>query len=335
MTAKIKLYLKISQSLLRVPTYLLLLMYLCTGFVAGLTVTSADNSLLSTLKLILSGLIIALWYINGTALNDYTDYEIDIINLKGDKERPLVVGSASRRQLIYIAAIAALLALFSAFILSPRHFIVVAALLVLNMSYSFKPLRISRRGLLAPLLLPMGYVLLPYSLGYLSQTSETNNLTYVLLISLYLQFIGRIILKDYRDVKGDKVHKKMTFLLRHGNLAVCLVSALAISTSALILITLSDIYLKIFSFCIVTLTVFSITLLYQLSNTSTWKQQKPLLAGFGRAMTGVTASIIAGLVTYNLELSAWKNTLIAVLITIVYIWSASEAYNYNIKVLAK
>lgn len=43
--------------------------------------------------------------------------------------------------------------------------------------------------------------------------------------ALYLGFIGRILLKDFRDVRGDALFGKRTFLVRHGRRATCAVSA--------------------------------------------------------------------------------------------------------------
>ena len=42
---------------------------------------------------------------------------------------------------------------------------------------------------------------------------------------LYAGFIGRIVLKDFRDVRGDSLFGKRTFLVRHGRRATCRLSA--------------------------------------------------------------------------------------------------------------
>jgi 4-hydroxybenzoate polyprenyltransferase len=41
---------------------------------------------------------------------------------------------------------------------------------------------------------------------------------------LYVGFIGRILLKDFRDVVGDAMFGKRTFLVRHGRRATCALS---------------------------------------------------------------------------------------------------------------
>jgi 4-hydroxybenzoate polyprenyltransferase len=43
-------------------------------------------------------------------------------------------------------------------------------------------------------------------------------------LGLYFAFIGRLLLKDFRDVKGDQLYGKKTFLLCYGAKITCLVS---------------------------------------------------------------------------------------------------------------
>ena len=47
----------------------------------------------------------------------------------------------------------------------------------------------------------------------------------MLLAGLYVGFIGRILLKDFRDVRGDALFGKRTFLVRHGRRTTCRLSA--------------------------------------------------------------------------------------------------------------
>lgn len=333
MRSQISHYINISKSLLRVPTYLLLCLYLLVGFLSGLYFRNGELELFSAfLQIVGCALLIALWYMNGTALNDYADYEIDQINLKGDKDRPLIVGLAHRNELTALASAYAISALGIAYLISFEHFILLAGLLLLNYAYSIKPLQISRRGGLAPLLLPLGYVLLPYLLGYGLVSQAVTKSGWFLLASLYLQFMGRIILKDHRDVKGDAAHGKRTFLLRHGNNTVCIVSGVSIAASALVITTIFD--LGIFLYPIVVLTTYSLTMLYRLSKTSKWTEQKPVLAAFGRSMTGVTVVIIIVLTSLLWHFSRNENIVLAFGLTIVYLASAQQAFVYNTHRLA-
>jgi 4-hydroxybenzoate polyprenyltransferase len=50
-------------------------------------------------------------YACATCVNDLADWEIDVINLKGHADRPLVTGEGNRRDLIILAFVTALVAI--------------------------------------------------------------------------------------------------------------------------------------------------------------------------------------------------------------------------------
>ena len=311
------------------PTFLLINLYLLVGMLTAVIIQGSMNSLIFAAYFFACSAVIALWYINGSALNDMADIEIDKINLKGNKERPLVVRSASLNTVKYVAGGSAVLALVISALMSFYHLIICAALLVLNQFYSNKPARVSRRGGLAPLLLPIGYVLLPFSLGYLSITDKISSAGLLVLAGLYLHFLGRIILKDYRDIKGDKTFGKKTFLINHGNRAVCTASGLSLLLSTVLIIYAAGKWLGPFAYSYVVLLFLGIGLLARLSKTETWKRQKPILAAFGRSMTGTTACLIFGLLFTIEPVSENTKALLALLLVAVYGWSAFQAFWHN------
>ena len=57
------------------------------------------------------------------------------------------------------------------------------------------------------------------------------------MVALYLLFVGRIILKDFRDREGDAAYGKPTFLLKYGKAATCLASFVAHSVGDVVLIS--------------------------------------------------------------------------------------------------
>ncbi|MEO8329985.1 MAG: hypothetical protein ABI586_08275, partial [Candidatus Nanopelagicales bacterium] len=61
--------------------------------------------------------------------------------------------------------------------------------------------------------------------GLLACRAEITPRDLTLLAGLYVAFVGRILLKDFRDVTGDEMFGKRTFLLRHGRRVTCLCSA--------------------------------------------------------------------------------------------------------------
>lgn len=325
-----KHHVQVLRSLLRIPTYLLMLMYLAVSFLFGLYEAEGQGITIGmSLEYVLACVVIAAWYINGTALNDYADVEIDQINLKGDTDRPIVSGQASRSEVLRAAVLSMLVALVLSAALSPLLAAIMIGLLLLNAAYSLRPLQISRRGGLAPLLLPLGYIVLPFSLGYFIHHDAASNTWLRLLLAFYLHFIGRIILKDYRDVKGDKAHGKLTFLLRHGTKVVTAVSALAITTSALLMISTLRPLLGDLAYLMLVLVSFGLGCLWQLSQEHIWKRQKPLLSAFGRSMTGTTALVLAGLVGALYDVSHASLTLGGLCIVGIYLRSALQAYGYN------
>ncbi len=172
----------------------------------------------NALELILAILALAFWYLNGTCINDLADEKIDKINLKNAPSRPLVNKKTSRKTLWLMAMAGGVLSLACAAVISVPAFILICGALVLNWIYSMPPLHISHRGALASLLLPMGYVTLPFLLGLFSVSGKLDNFSTVLLIGAYTTFIGRIALKDLRDVEGDRKYGKRTFIVRHGKL---------------------------------------------------------------------------------------------------------------------
>ena len=221
MILMLKRYAEIVWQELRPMTYLLLGLHVCIAFAFGWYVTlgadflSMSSFMRGGVDLLVGLILLALWYINATTTNDLADEEIDHVNLKGSAERPLVNGAASSKQLKVIMFASALTILA----LSLRGGIwlcaVTAVLLGLNWAYSFPPIRISYRGVLAPLMLPLGYVGYPLAVGFVLTNSQFTWQWVLLFAGLYALFVSRVMLKDFRDVAGDKKYGKLTFLLRH------------------------------------------------------------------------------------------------------------------------
>ena len=157
-------------------------------------------------------------------VNDLADEAIDRINLAGDRSRPLVSGSCGRRDFLITGIAAGVIALAVSAVLHWSAAVVVAAGMALTLAYSLRPIRLADRGAIASLLLPAGYVGVPYLVGILSVRARVTVTDLVLLAGLYLGFIGRILLKDFRDVRGDALFGKRTFLVRHGRRRTCAVS---------------------------------------------------------------------------------------------------------------
>ena len=189
---------------------------------AGLAQGGAGNDpvLLARALFVVGGFILC-----SVMVNDLADEAIDRVNLPGVADRPLVTGAGTRSEFPLIAAVAAAVALGASATIGWRAVLVVAAGLVLGLAYSLPPVRLSDRGAVATMLLPAGYVAVPFLVGLLSVRPTPTRSDLVLLVGLYLGFIGRIVLKDFRDVVGDALFGKRTFLVRHGRRWTCGCSA--------------------------------------------------------------------------------------------------------------
>jgi 4-hydroxybenzoate polyprenyltransferase len=100
--------------------------------------------------------------------------------------------------------------------------------LVIGVLYSLPPVKLSYRTFLAPMTLAVAYVGIPYWVGAVTAGERPDASELPLMAALYLLFVGRIILKDFRDREGDAAYGKPTFLLKYGKPATCLASFVAI-----------------------------------------------------------------------------------------------------------
>lgn len=184
----------------------------------------------------LAALVLGACYVAATALNDVADEALDRVNHPRGVGRPLVSGEASPRQLRRLALGAGLVAFAAALPLGSAATGLVAFSLAIAHSYSLPPLRFSYRTYLAPLVLGIGYVLVPFLLGVTVAGSAPGGGDVPFAAGLYALFVARIGLKDFRDREGDALYGRPTLLLRFGKNATCAVSgiALAVGVAALV-----------------------------------------------------------------------------------------------------
>ncbi|GAA1777668.1 UbiA family prenyltransferase [Actinomadura chokoriensis] len=170
------------------------------------------------------------------ACNDLADAAIDRVNLPGDPGRPLAAGTAHRRDMALIGATAGVLALLASLTLHWPASVVTLLGLAVSAGYSLRPVRLAARGVVAPLVLPACFVAVPYLIGIFAVRDSLGRDDLLLLAGLYVGFIGRILLKDFRDVRGDEMFGKRTFLVRHGRRWTCAFSALCWIAGTVVLV---------------------------------------------------------------------------------------------------
>lgn len=290
----VKKYFQIFLQTIRIRTTVLMWTFCLIGLV------QANATLLYTPKLLLAFAAIACWYAFSTVMNDISDQAIDKINLiHQSKERPLVNGSASTLELRAVGVISACIALALSLIISAPAFIATALALVYGAVYSLKPIRISYRGILAPLTLPLAYVVYTYLLGHFLVDTYLNQTDALLLFILYAAFFGRIVLKDLRDVVGDKKFKKRTFTVRYG----VKVTAIASAIGWIVACVASFLYFDglVVWMGIGVLIGFVLYALWQLSSERLLHNQLVLVAVIGRLGNGVAIVILTSLFTGRIQ----------------------------------
>ena len=276
--------------------------------------TRALHPLLTSITVIL-----AAWYLNATCLNDLADEQIDRVNLPGSS-RPLVSGLISRSQLFVIGVAAGALSLATAWTIDHRVVLVVIAGLILNVVYSMRPFRLSDRGGVAAAVLPAGYVAIPYLIGAFSVQTHVTGRGFVLLTALYVSTVGRVLLKDFRDVEGDAKFGKTGFLLKRGARTTCATSALAWSSGTAILLTLQPVR----SALIPAFLIYLACILYSLkriANSVDKDEQIAIVGCVSRVAQAMILVLLANLSMVDRGWQQWQIGAITILLVVAGVWS--------------
>jgi len=258
-------------------------------------------------------------YVAATTMNDIADRKIDIVNHPSSKGRPLVTGEATEKDLYFVHLLAVAIVLIFAWFVSIKTVLILALSLLINYIYSLPPLKLSYRTHFAPLILSVAYVFIPYWLGTVVAQSAIGTQEWFFIAGLLFLFFGRIILKDFRDRKGDALYGKPTFLLRYGKKATCLLSLFSIilgnisifvglPTKNLIIIFALELYLLGIIF-----------MLYKLSKVADHESEQTAI-GIGAKMgNGLLLTILGLLVLVEYEAPAQTQILFVVVITGIFL----------------
>lgn len=182
----------------------------------------------ASLELVWASLALASSYVAATTLNDVADRDLDRVNHPRDAGRPLVSGEATVGELLRLNALASALALLASIPLGWAGILLVLCSLGIGRAYSTPPVLLSYRTYLAPVVLALAYVAVPYGLGLVAAGASPGVDDAVFCVALMLLFLARINLKDFRDRRGDALYGRPTLLLRFGKDVTCAVSFAAL-----------------------------------------------------------------------------------------------------------
>lgn len=282
-------------------------------------------------RFLLVPVLLGCLFIGATTVNDIADEEIDKINLATDKRRPLVVSSAQKKHLQILSIMVFFIALFTALAIKPSLVVLVLVATGLNYIYSMPPIKISHRGFLAPLLLPLNYVVLPFVIGTSLHPEGWSKDVGLILLGLYISFIGRIILKDFRDIKGDSIFGKRTFLVRYGSATTCEVAGIAWVVGDIIE---ASVFMRTELLLVLLLQPFVAAILftlYKLSSEKTLLRQLTLVNLVGRLGNSIALSILTVLTLKFYHYGAFKNGALLCLVTLVSTYASFFLYGLYVK----
>ena len=138
---------------------------------------------------------------------------------------------------------------------------------------------------------------------------------------LYVGFIGRIVLKDFRDVRGDRLFGKRTWLVRHGRVATCRLSAACSIAGTVIVVAIADRSLT-FAISELVLLVATLLLLRAVADDRGHRRDERLISSIAICGRGVILVLLAQLTLVRTDMSSPYRVAVLAGLTIVLLGQA-------------
>ncbi len=160
-------------------------------------------------------LIFTFAYMGGAALNDIYDEEIDKINMP---YRPLEEGRVNKTTAWVYSIFLHIVALLISASVGFEMLTFTILFFIFSAFYSMPPVYLSRRGLIAQIDLAVVAFFIPAYAGivYATNTYSLNYNILLFLLSIFSLFVFIFLLKDFKDVIGDKKGGKKTPVVQYG-----------------------------------------------------------------------------------------------------------------------
>lgn len=292
----------------------------------GYQIVKPDTSV--SLNFGLAAIMFSALYVCATCFNDAADEEIDKINLPGDWSRPLMTTNVTGKQLQILGLIVLAIAVVVSVIIKPAYLFFVVAGAILNIFYSLPPIRISYRGIFASIWLSLSYVVVPFLAGALLRGSMTKT-AWCVLFAMYGVFVSRILLKDFRDYKGDKKFGKLNFLVRHGPRLTCFVSAIAWLIGDLVAIYSLYKTQLLLVYLTQILTAVVLYELYILAHEKNYYKQLTEVAIIGRMGNALALALLTAVTLKAFRYTSTQNDLLIVLVAAFTAATALNVHSYS------
>lgn len=171
------------------------------------------HSKASLLTVILGWVLILTSYGIVVIHNDLSDIEVDKENSRQDT--PLATNSLSKKDAYIALLVASVVGILSALVIHPLAIAWLITYVGFGWLYS-GGLSLKNRGFFALTILAVCYGVMPWILGLIISYAPLDPGSLVVMLASFLYVFGIISLKDFKDVNGDKKHRKMTILVKRG-----------------------------------------------------------------------------------------------------------------------
>jgi|GEM_PF-3512982 len=167
--------------------------------------------------------------------NQYHDIEVDRIN---KPYRPLPAGKIKKETALKIVFLSYLVSLIISLYLGLIYIILALINILLGVTYSQPSIGTRRNVILSTILVSIGYAILSFIMGW-SIYKPLIAIPWWFVAFLFVTDVGEVLTKDYRDIKGDKKHNRITLPVKYGRETAVVVNTL-IYMSPLILLLISS-----------------------------------------------------------------------------------------------
>lgn len=178
----------------------------------GVLLSNYPVDITNIMFLILSVFLI---YNGSSALNDYFDFKIDTINMP---YRPLERGSLSTKEASVFCLACYLLGNMLALYISVNLFFTVLLMSTISILYSIPPISLKDRVFLGNFCLSLVSMFTTLYSGFVLATNNlimsSSILFQAIALTMFFSFFS--ILKDFKDIGGDKAHGKDTLVTKLG-----------------------------------------------------------------------------------------------------------------------
>jgi geranylgeranylglycerol-phosphate geranylgeranyltransferase len=218
----------------------------------------------------------------GNCLNDFFDVEIDKIN---KPFRPLPKGEISKRAALWFSVFLFLVGLGLSFFIRPLSVVIATIVIILLIFYNHT---LKRKFLWGNVTVSFVSAL---AFVYGGIATKDFGLSFIPAVFSFLFNMGREIIKDVQDLKGDRSLKVSSLPIRFG-----IRFSLAFTTiifSLLVSLTLLPYFFQIFSLPYLIMVIFGVDLVLFYVLHSMWRD--PSISNLGRLSTILKIDMVLGL----------------------------------------